>query len=87
MTRGYVSSFDRERGFGFVSPHGDPETKVMFRRHAVEQGGSNARDLTPGRVVFFEVDPALNEPTPWEVAGTVITDEDAVLGEDATEED
>jgi cold shock CspA family protein len=72
--RGYVSSFDRERGFGFVSPQDDPRSKVMFRSDAVEDGGGDLRDMTPGREVLFEVDPDLDEPSPWTVAGTVIPD-------------
>ena len=73
MGRGYVSSFDRERGFGFVSPHDNPSSKVMFRREAVEEGGSDLRDIIPGREVEYEVDEDLDEPTPWDVAGKIET--------------
>ena len=71
--RGYVSSFDRERGFGFVCPNDDPSSKVMFRRQAVEEGGSDLRDIIAGREVEYELDKNLDEPTPWDVAGTVAT--------------
>lgn len=48
--KGYVSSFDREGGYGFLLPADAPKEKILFRREAVSD--DDARTLMTGMEVL-----------------------------------
>jgi cold shock CspA family protein len=77
--KGYVSSFDREGGYGFLLPADAPKEKILFRREAVSD--DDARTLMTGMEVLFEVndEASASNADPWQVARSVeiVTSDDS----------
>ena len=77
--KGYVSSFDREGGYGFLLPADEPKEKILFRSEAVSD--DDARTLMTGMEVLFEVndEASASNADPWQVARSVeiVTSDDS----------
>jgi CspA family cold shock protein len=57
---GTVSSYNDDKGFGFITP--DDGSKDLFVHFSAIQGGG-FRVLTPGQKVMFDVNPGAKGPT------------------------
>merc|ERR1712023_242619 len=75
MTPGTLSSFDHDKGFGFITPSNMSED-VFFHVHAVTNG-SNA-DMITGAKLQFEV--GMNERNGRTQATRVVLDVPGVMG-------
>ncbi|GEL13033.1 hypothetical protein FC15_GL000581 [Lapidilactobacillus concavus DSM 17758] len=70
MLKGKVRSFDEQKGFGFISSEGLPDTFVFFS--AIKTSGF--KTLTAGQQVTFQV--AQGEKGPQAINVEIIEDDD-----------
>lgn len=70
MLKGKVRSFDEQKGFGFISSEGLPDTFVFFS--AIKASGF--KTLTAGQQVTFQV--AQGEKGPQAINVEIIEDDD-----------
>lgn len=70
MIQGKVRSFDEQKGFGFISSPGLPDTFVFFS--AINGGGF--KSLTPGQLVEFQIVQGENGP---QAVNVEVLDEDS----------